>query len=274
MYPEIGKIGPIPIHSFGLMVALAFLTANYLFTKEVKRRGYGEEIASVVTFFAFIGGLVGAKLFHLLENFSEFLANPVDAIFNPGGLTFYGGLILSIVLIYFYARRKKVNFLVLADAAAPSLILAYGIGRIGCQLAGDGDYGIPTDLPWAMGYPNGYVSTLSARNLELVEHFKQIFPGKAIPLDIQVHPAPVYETLISILCFVILWKLRKRPALAGWLFGLYLILAGLERLGVEFIRINPLYAGLSQAQWISIVMIAVGGYMMWKLRLNRNVALL
>lgn len=272
MYPEIGKIGPIPIHSFGLMVAIAFLTANYLFTKEVKRRGYGDDVASVVTFFAFIGGLVGAKLFHLLENFSEFMANPVDAIFNPGGLTFYGGLILSIGLIYIYTRRKKIKFLVLADAAAPSLILAYGIGRIGCQLAGDGDYGIPTDLPWAMGYPNGYVSTLSARNLELVEYFKNIFPGREIPTDIKVHPAPVYETLIAVLCFAILWKLRKRPALAGWLFGLYLIFAGLERLSVEFIRINPLYWGLSQAQWISILMIILGGYMMWKKRLKTEIA--
>lgn len=268
MYPEIGKIGPIPIHSFGLMVALAFLTANYLFTKEVKRRGYGEETASVVTFLAFVGGLVGAKLFHLLENFKEFLANPVDAIFNPGGLTFYGGLLFSILLIYIYTRRKKISFLVLADAAAPALILAYGIGRIGCQLAGDGDYGIPTDLPWGMGYPEGYVSTLSAKNLELVEYFKQIFPGRPIPTDIMVHPAPVYETLIAIFCFVILWRLRKRPAMTGWLFGLYLIFAGMERLAVEFIRINPLYWGLSQAQWISIFMIIAGGIMMWKRQLK------
>ncbi|MBS1537009.1 MAG: prolipoprotein diacylglyceryl transferase [Bacteroidetes bacterium] len=264
MYPEIGKIGPIPIHSFGLMVAIAFLTANYLFTKEVKRRGYGEDVASVVTFFAFIGGLLGAKLFHLLENFNEFLANPVESLFNPGGLTFYGGLILSITFIYIYSKRKKINFLTLADAAAPSLILAYGIGRIGCQLAGDGDYGIPTNLPWAMGYPNGYVSTLSAKNMELVEYFKHIFPGSAVPVDIKVHPAPVYETLISVVCFVILWKFRKKPNVAGWLFGLYLILAGLERFGVEFIRINPLYAGLSQAQWISIVMMLLGSWMMWK----------
>ncbi len=272
MYPEIGKIGPIPIHSFGLMVAIAFLTANYLFTKEVKRRGYGDDVASVVTFLAFIGGLVGAKLFHLIENFGEFLNNPSEAIFNPGGLTFYGGLILSIVLIYIYTRRKKLSFLVLADAAAPSLILAYGIGRIGCQLAGDGDYGIPTDLPWAMGYPNGYVSTLSARNLELVEYFKQIFPGRAIPTDIKVHPAPVYETLIAVVCFFILWKLRKRPAMAGWLFGVYLIFAGLERLTVEFIRINPLYVGLSQAQWISIILIIIGGFMMWKQQLKTEIS--
>ncbi|MFN8360499.1 MAG: prolipoprotein diacylglyceryl transferase [Candidatus Kapaibacterium sp.] len=266
MYPEIGKIGPIPIHSFGLMVALAFLTANYLFTKEMKRRGHSEETASVVTLFAFIGGLVGAKLFHLLENYKEFLADPVDAIFNPGGLTFYGGLLLSILMIYIYSRRKQIAFLTLADAAAPSLIIAYGIGRIGCQLAGDGDYGIPTNLPWAMGYPNGYVSTLADKNPELVTYFKQLFPGQAVPVDIPVHPAPVYETLIAFICFAILWKFRTRPSQAGWLFGMYLILAGLERLGVEFIRINPLYGGLSQAQWISIGMILAGSFMMWKLR--------
>jgi phosphatidylglycerol:prolipoprotein diacylglycerol transferase len=156
-------------------------------------------------------------------------------------------------------------FMTLADAAAPSLILAYGIGRIGCQLAGDGDYGIPTDLPWAMGYPNGYVSTLAAKNPELVTYFKQIFPGSRYRW-ISRPPCSVYETLISIFCFVILWKFRTRPSQAGWLFGMYLILAGLERLGVEFIRINPLYGGLSQAQWISIGMILAGSFMMWKLR--------
>ncbi|MBK9248435.1 MAG: prolipoprotein diacylglyceryl transferase [Ignavibacteria bacterium] len=190
----------------------------------------------------------------------------MEAIFNPGGLTFYGGLLLSILMIYIYARRKHINFLTLADAAAPSLILAYGIGRIGCQLAGDGDYGIPTNLPWAMGYPEGYVSTLAAKNPELVTYFKQIFPGQPVPIDIPVHPAPVYETLIALFCFGLLWKFRTRPSQAGWLFGMYLILAGLERLGIEFIRINPLYAGLSQAQWISICMILLGSVMMWKLR--------
>ncbi len=110
------------------------------------------------------------------------------------------------------------------------------------------------------------IGRITDKNPELVTYFKQLFPGQAVPVDIPVHPAPVYETLIAFICFAILWKFRTRPSQAGWLFGMYLILAGLERLGVEFIRINPLYGGLSQAQWISIGMILAGSFMMWKLR--------
>ena len=106
---------------------------------------------------AIIFGIVGSKLFDLFENWDRFLEDPIGMAFSPGGLTFYGGLILAIIAIYIYAKRKKIPFLVLADAAAPALAIAYGIGRIGCHLAGDGDYGIPTNLPWGTDYSNGTV---------------------------------------------------------------------------------------------------------------------
>jgi len=260
MYPTLLHIGPLTIYSFGLMVALAFLTANWLLNAELKRRAFpqAEQLGSSITLLALIGGIFGAKLFHLIENPSYFFEDPIGSLFSGEGLTFYGGLITSIVMILMYLRKKQTSFLSVADAAAPSLMIAYGIGRIGCQLAGDGDYGIPTDHPFGMSYPEGMVSTLSARNTELVQYFQQLFPGRPIPEDIVVHPTPVYETLIAFTFFAILWVFRKKPHAVGNVFALYLILAGIERFSVEFLRMNPLYFGLSQAQWISIVLAGIG----------------
>jgi phosphatidylglycerol:prolipoprotein diacylglycerol transferase len=266
MLPILFKIGGVPIYSFGLMMGIAFLVANYFFAKEMTRRGLSETMAGTITLIALIGGVVGAKLFSLLENWSQFVKDPAGEIFSAAGLTFYGGLIVATLSIYIYVRIKKVPFLRVADASAPALILAYGIGRIGCQLSGDGDYGVPSSLPWAMGYPNGTVSTLSERNRELRELFEQMHPGQVVPADIKVHPAPVYETLAAIAIFLFLWSIRKRPMAMGKLFAIYVICAGAERLLVEFIRLNPLYMGLSQAQWISVGMMLVGSIMLFTLR--------
>jgi len=266
MQPILFKIGSIPIYSFGLMMGIAFLVANWLFVREFRRKGLPEEVAAGATMIALFAGVAGSKLFSLIENWERFIEDPLGEIFSAAGLTFYGGLILATLLIYLYVRRRGVPFLRVADAAAPALILAYGIGRIGCQLAGDGDYGIPSDLPWAMGYPNGTVSTLAEKNPELAAKFTELFPDKPVPTDIPVHPAPVYETLAALAIFGFLWYLRKRSMPTGMLFGAYLVLAGLERLLIETIRLNPLYLGLSQAQWISVAMILLGGFLLWRTR--------
>lgn len=266
--PVLFKLGPITVYSFGLMMGIAFIVANYLFTLEVRRRGLPEQIAANTTLIALVMGIVGSKLFSLLENWDTFIEHPFQEMFSASGLTFYGGLILATASIYLYVRSKKVPFLHVADGVAPSLILAYGIGRIGCQLAGDGDYGIPSRLPWAMTYPNGTVSTLRDYNPTLAAKFHELYPTLPVPADIPVHPAPLYEFLMAAIIFAFLWSIRKRPMAAGVLFGIYLICAGLERLLVEFIRLNPLYLGLSQAQWISIGMIVLGAAMIARLRSN------
>jgi phosphatidylglycerol:prolipoprotein diacylglycerol transferase len=266
MLPILFELGPIKVYSFGLMMGIAFIAANYFFAREVKRRGIPEEMAGTITLIALIAGVIGSKLFSVFENWGRFMEDPAGELFSAAGLTFYGGLILATLSIWLYVRSKRIPFLRIADAAAPSLILAYGIGRIGCQLSGDGDYGVPTDLPWAMGYPNGTVSTLAAKNPELAALYHQIFPDRQVPIDIPVHPAPVYETLACLAIFAILWAYRKQPRAMGAVFALYLVFAGIERLLVEFIRLNPLYFGLSQAQWISVAMILLGGGMLLRLR--------
>ena len=257
MYPELFKIGPFTVYSYGLMVGIAFIVANYLLTNEFERRKLAKNLSTEITLLAIVFGIVGAKLFHLFENWSEFLSDPLMA-FSPGGLTFFGGLILAIIAIWIYLRRKNIPFLLIADAVSPALILGYGIGRIGCHLSGDGDYGIPTNLPWGTDYSAGTVPPHYM--LQGTEWAKQ-FPNGIVPDTIPLHPTPIYEFILTVIIFAVLWKLRTKEWALGKLFMLYLILAGLERLLIEFIRLNPrIFLGLTEAQLISIIMIVVGGW--------------
>jgi phosphatidylglycerol---prolipoprotein diacylglyceryl transferase len=261
MYPELFKIGPFTVYSYGLMLGIAFIVASYILGKEFERKKLDQNIATEITLFAIIFGIIGSKLFYLFENWSEFLKDPLMA-FSPGGLTFYGGLILSIIVIWIYIRRKKIPFLVVADAASPSLILAYGIGRIGCHLAGDGDYGIPTNLPWGVNYSHGTVPpSVMFRDFNFQKYFPDIakhFPN-GVPDNTPLHPTPIYEFILAVIIFFILWKFRKKDWADGKLFMYYLILAGIERFSIEFIRLNPRYLfGLTEAQLISVVMVIAG----------------
>jgi phosphatidylglycerol:prolipoprotein diacylglycerol transferase len=149
MIPKLFQIGPIPVYSYGLMLGIAFITASLIFAREFKRRKLEENAAINITFLALIGGVVGAKLLYIIEEWSYINSLPsgklfsTDGLFSPQGLTFYGGFILAVILIYIYVRVKKIPFLRVADAAAPSLAIGYGIARIGCHLSGDCDYGMP-----------------------------------------------------------------------------------------------------------------------------------
>jgi len=256
MYPELVKLGPLTVYSYGFMLAVSFIVSSYLLTKEVERKGLEANIASEVTLLAIIFGIAGSKLFHLFENWNDFLADPFGMIFSAGGLTFYGGLILAIIAIMIYLKRKKIPFLYIADAASPALALAYGIGRIGCHLAGDGDYGTPTNLPWGVNYENGIVKpSLMFQGSEIAKNF----PNGIVPNNTPLHPTPIYELFLGVIIFAILWQLRKKKFTMGTLFMMYLIASGLSRFSVEFIRLNPLLLfGLSEAQLISILLIIIG----------------
>ncbi|MCK9211669.1 MAG: prolipoprotein diacylglyceryl transferase [Ignavibacteriaceae bacterium] len=256
MYPELLKLGPLTVYSYGFMLAVSFIVSSYILTKEVERKGLDANIASQVTLLAIIFGIAGSKLFSLLENWNDFLADPFGQIFSAGGLTFYGGLILSIIAIAIYLRRQKIPFLYIADAASPSLALAYGIGRIGCHLAGDGDYGIPTSLPWGVNYENGIVKpSLMFQGSDIAKSF----PNGIVPNNTPLHPTPIYEFIVGVIIFYILWRLRKKEYPIGILFMIYLIFSGFARFFVEFIRLNPLILfGLSEAQLISIALILLG----------------
>ncbi|MHB1687237.1 MAG: prolipoprotein diacylglyceryl transferase [Ignavibacteriaceae bacterium] len=295
MYPELFKIGPFTVYSYGLMLGIAFITASYILNKEFERRKLNPAIATEITLIAIIFGIAGSKILDLIENWDSFIANPLTA-FSPGGLTFYGGLILASLAVWIYIKRKNIPFLVVADAVSPSLILAYGIGRIGCQLAGDGDYGIPTTLPWGTNFANGTVKPHYALMQFYQDHpaaalrdnyyklsseiVKTDAYGTITKFDetIRLHPAPIYEFLACLVIFFFLRYLQKKDlptGQAGWadgkLFMLYLFLAGVERLSIEFIRLNPrLLFGLSEAQLISIVLIFIGAIGFNYFTINKN----
>lgn len=258
MYPDLFKIGPFTVHSFGLMMAIGFIVGSWLVTNELNRKGYNPNLGSTITLFALIFGIAGSKILFLLEDWSHFIQNPLRETFSPGGLTWYGGFFLATFAIWMYTRKKKIPFLRICDAAAPSLMIGYGVARIGCHLSGDGDYGLPTNLPWGAVYSNGtYPPSLAFRDFpDIVQKYGV---NGIVPDTISVHPTPIYEFILAIILFSILWKLRKNNYVDGKLFMIYLVFYGIARFAVEAIRLNPrLLFGFSEAQLISIILIIIG----------------
>ena len=281
---EIFGIEVITIYSFGAMMAIAFLLAAWLLRTELDRlyhegrlnavrmqipprkmagkrvRTAGSRMSSAdvspaylvgtVVVIAVVGGLGGAKLFYIFDHPGDFARDPFGLIFSRGGLTFYGGLIVAALSIAWYLRKKGVPFALFSDSALPTVLLAYGIGRIGCQLAGDGDWGIAANVAarpdwvpmwlWAETYPNNIL-------------------GAVLP-ETGVYPTPLYELGMALMLFAVLWSLRRHPFRAGWLFWLTLFCFGVERFLIEWIRVNNEYdlfgMSVTQAEVVSVVLVA------------------
>jgi phosphatidylglycerol:prolipoprotein diacylglycerol transferase len=234
VYPEI-EIGPLTLQTFGLMFALAFVAAGALIWRRFEEIGKPPDWAYEMGFAALIGGVIGSRLYFIADNYSEVSDDLLGNLFSGSGLTWYGGAIGGAIAVFLWARWRGFLGLALLDVAAPALALGYAVGRVGCQLSGDGDYGKAWDGPWAMSYPDGTVPTTE-----------------------DVHPTPVYEALAMGLGAWILWRLRDRFR-TGVLFALYLLYAGTERFLVEFLRRNEEAAlGLTMAQFESLAMMAAG----------------
>ncbi len=237
------------------------------------------QLVGDITIVTMVTSLIGAKLFHNLENPGEFAADPVDALISFSGLSFYGGLVFGAAGVLYYAHKKNIGKLYLVDAAAPGLMLAYGIGRIGCQLAGDGDWGIPNDAPmpewlsflpewvWAYDYPNNVLG------INLKEDF--IYMGYE-SITGNAWPTPLYEAVASIALFFVLWGIRKKITVPGILFSIYLIMNGVERFFIEKIRINPKYdlfgLQITQAEIISFCLVILGIAGIWYLNRHHKAA--
>lgn len=301
MYPRISDLFqdlfginlPLPIYSFGAMMAVAFLVAAWLTRIQLDRMYYVNRIGSVrvpmptekgqkgkgrmhdaspsvlvgtITIIAVVAGIVGAKLFHILENLDQFAADPMAMIFSPGGLTFLGGFICAGLAVSWYVRKKGISALAVADAVAPGLLLAYGIGRIGCYLAGDGDWGICSDLDdkpgwlpswlWSEQFPNSIFDQTPGDPFSAAEYMN------CPPAADGVYPTMLYEFAMAALLFAVLWSLRKHPFLNGWLFSLFMVFAGIERLLIEQIRVNNTFdlfgLTVTQAEVLSTTLIIVG----------------
>ena len=221
------------------MVAIGLICAFFVLRADFARRGISADAEAIIGITG-LSGLAGSRLYHLLETPADFFADPWPQLFSTMGFAFFGAVIGGFLALLYLARRFKIPPLLMLDAASPAGALGYGIGRIGCLISGDGDYGIPTSLPWGMSFPNGIVPTTE-----------------------RVHPTPIYEFLVALVIFWILWRLGARAlktqAPYGIVFAAYLVLTGLARLLVEFIRINPRsFYGLTNAQAASVVSIVAG----------------
>ena len=266
MYPVIYDFGNINIfgfefnpviNSYGFMLMMAFYSCYYFLNKDLKRLGYDSNLSGDIVFAAAVGGILGSKIYYLIENFDRVIADPTGMIFSGAGLVFLGGLMGGTLGVTFVINKNNLSWITFADIVAPLLILGYAIGRIGCFLVGD-DYGLPTHLPWGIEFPNGLPpSTYSI--------FQTYYPWVNLdnfePGVLSVHPTPIYETIIGGLIFYYLYQKRTSVTIVGSLFFTYLILAGTERFIVEFLRVNEKYfIGLSGAQMISILMITIGAW--------------
>jgi phosphatidylglycerol---prolipoprotein diacylglyceryl transferase len=226
-----------------------------------------------MTVWAAVGGITGAKLFDIFDNWESFIEDPVGSLTSGGGLAFLGGLILGFIAVVSYIYRNKIPFLPTADAVAPALTAGYGVGRVGCQLSGDGDWGIVNNAPkpdwmgflpdwmWAYRYPHHVLNTPHTDPVPSIQvpdcHWDYCFQ-----LSEPVFPTPFYEIMMMLVVFGILWALRKRLRIHGMLFFVYLILIGVERFLIEKIRVNVVHevAGLkmTQAEILSVILILIG----------------
>jgi phosphatidylglycerol:prolipoprotein diacylglycerol transferase len=269
MYPVILEIGPIKIYSFGLMLVTAFYTCYGLLYLEMKRLKYDTEIASDIIFWSAVGGVLGAKIYYLIENLDRTIQDPMGMIFSGSGLVFLGGLIGSIICVSIVLKNRNLPWYLFADIIAPLIMIGYAIGRLGCFLVGD-DYGLPSSLPWAVSFPEGLPPTT-------ISSFAAYYPWidtSGINSEIfKVHPTQLYESAVGILLFLFLWSRRKKNQRAGTMFFSYLLLAGIERFFIEFLRTNEkyLFDTFSGAQMISFLMILVGSYFLLFPILNTNV---
>jgi len=232
-------IGPLSLPTFGLMVATGLLVAGYVLQADFRRRGIRAD-AFLIIGIAGLAGIVAARLYHALESPAEFFADPGSFIFTRYGFAWFGGFLGGFTALLILARRQKIPALLFLDACSPAACVGYAIGRIGCFLSGDGDYGIPTNLPWGMSFPNGVVPTTE-----------------------RVHPTPLYEFAVWMLIAYVLWKIGARflegSKPSGLVFCMYLILTGVARFLVEIIRLNPRsFFGMSNAQTASVVSIWLG----------------
>lgn len=251
IYPFIIHLGPLEVTGYGLMLMVAFLMGGWLIARQLRENQLREDYAADIVAAAVIGGIIGAKLWYVA------LTRDPGALFSRGGLVWYGGFIGGALAVILNGWRLGVPLRWTMQLAAPALAAAYALGRVGCFLVND-DYGRPTDLPWGVKFPQGLPPS-TAGNLH------QLF-GVPVPQGIDpatvmaVHPTQLYEVAAMLIAFAILWSLRKRGLPVGWLFGLYLVFAGVERFLVEIVRAKDdrFLGPFTIAQLTSVILVAIG----------------
>ena len=261
IHPFIIHLGPLEVTGYGLMLMVAFLMGGWLIARQLRERQLREEYAADIVAAAVIGGIIGAKLWYVA------LTRDPGALFSRGGLVWYGGFIGGALAVILNGWRLKVPLRWTMQIAAPALAAAYALGRVGCFLVND-DYGRPSSLPWAVRFPEGLPPS-TAGNLHQL--FGVPIPAGTDPSTVlAVHPTQLYEVAAMLLAFGVLWVLRKQGKPIGWLFGLYLVLAGVERFLVEIVRAKDdrFLGPFTLAQLTSVVLVIIGTalLMLWRRR--------
>ncbi|MBC7790394.1 MAG: prolipoprotein diacylglyceryl transferase [Anaerolineae bacterium] len=252
-------VGPLEITGFGLAVLLGFVIGQIIGKRELARRGFDPEPVGDIVFAAVIGFLIGAKVYYAI------LVGDASALLSRGGFVFWGGLTGGVLAGLWMTWRKGMPLMRICDVGGIGIAAGYAVGRTGCFAVGD-DYGRPWNSPFAVAFPEGAPPSTAA-NMQ-AEFGIPVPEGVAPEAVLGVHPTQLYETALGFLMFAILWRMRGHKHAEGWLFGVYLLLAGLERFAVEFLRAKDdrFFAGLTLAQVIALGMLAGGAVWMWARR--------
>ncbi len=251
VYPFIIHLGPLEVTGYGLMLMVAFLMGGWLIARQLRQAQLKEDYAADMVAAAVVGGIIGAKLWYVA------LTRDPNALLSRGGLVWYGGFIGGAIAVILNSWRLRVPLRWTMQLAAPALAAAYALGRVGCFLVND-DYGRPTDLPWGVKFPQGLPPS-TAENLKTLFGIP-VPPGIDPATVLTVHPTQLYEVASMLVVFAVLWSLRQRGRPVGWLFGLYLILAGIERFLVEILRAKDdrFLGPFTLAQLTSVIVVLVG----------------
>jgi len=255
VYPFFIHLGGFTLTGYGIMMMLGFLVAGWIYSRELRRRGFDSAIAWDTVVLGVVGGLAGSKLYFAIS------VGHLSALFFRGGLVWYGGLAGGVLAVFAYMWIKKLPFPVLLDAVSPSLAVGYMLGRVGCFLVND-DYGLPSRLPWAMAFPRGAPPS-TAGNLQ--GQFHAVIPaGTPLTQVLTVHPTQLYEIAMTFVVFWLLWRWKEHRHAAGWLFGVYLVLSSVERIVVEIFRAKDdrILGAITVAQILGVALIAAGAYLM------------
>jgi phosphatidylglycerol---prolipoprotein diacylglyceryl transferase len=254
VYPFIIHLGPLEVTGYGLMLMAAFLMGGWLIARQLRENNLREDYAADIIAAAVIGGILGAKLWYVA------LTRDPGALFSRGGLVWYGGFIGGALAVILNGWRLRVPLRWTMQLAAPALAAGYALGRVGCFLVND-DYGRPTSLPWGVKFPNGSPPSTAAN---LHGFGVSIAPGVDPTTVLTVHPTQLYEVAAMLVAFAVLWVLRKKGRPVGWLFGVYLVFAGIERFLVEIVRAKDdrLLGPFTIAQLTSVILVAIGTLLM------------
>jgi phosphatidylglycerol---prolipoprotein diacylglyceryl transferase len=298
MYPRLTDIfrdlfgvnPPFELYTFGLMVATSILLATYLtklnldrmyrqgivgpvYIKEPSEKGKGRMIKSspsvlvwTMMVIAAVSGVLGAKVFYIIDNFGDFLRRPADFLLTADGLAFWGGLVFGTIALCWYSWKKGLPPRAFLESVAPGLLLAYGVGRIGCYLAGDGDWGVCSNLADKPAWIPGFLWSETFPRSIVTNDVFQFNADRGYPCAPGadgVYPTMLYELVMAAALAGVLWALRNHPFQMGWLFAMYLVLAAIQRFTIELIRVNPVVLevgglGFSQAMVVSVFLFTAG----------------